>query len=231
MGINFGVVQSILTDILGMSKVSADYQKRARLDISRFILSRYEDFIEQVVTQDESWVHHFDPESKMQSKQWKHPGSHPPKKFKRVHSAGKMMASIFWDSQGVIIFDYLEQGRTIKGAYYAGKLRWLRQEIGRKRRGKLTRSILLLQYNAPAHMSQVAMTTATECGFEILPHHPYSPDMATSDFYLFPKLKSHLHGTQYRSNEGVKEAANEYFGDQEKAFYFEGIRKLEQRWA
>ena len=53
----------------------------------------------------------------MQSKQWKHPGSHPPKKLKRFHSAGKVMALIFLDSQGVIMIDYLEQGRTIKGAY------------------------------------------------------------------------------------------------------------------
>ena len=83
----------------------------------------------------------------------------------------------------------------------------------------------------PAHTSHVAMTAATECGFEILPHPPYSPDMAPSDFYLFPKLKSHLRGTQYGNNEGVIEAVNEYFGDQESTFYFEGIRKLEQRWA
>ena len=44
------------------------------------------------------------------------------------------------------------------------------------------------------------------------------------------QLKSHLRGTHYGSNEGVIEAVNEYFGDQEKAFYFEGMRKLEQRW-
>ena len=50
-----------------------DDQKRTQLDISRYLLSRYEDdpsdFVERVVTQDETWVHHFDPESKMQSKQ------------------------------------------------------------------------------------------------------------------------------------------------------------------
>ena len=80
-------------------------------------------------------------------------------------------------------------------------------------------------------MSQVAMTVATEWEFEILPHLPYSPDMAPSDFYLFPILKFHLRGTQYGSNEGVIEPVNEYLGDQEKDFYFEGIRKLEQRWA
>ena len=48
----------------------------------------------------------------MQSMQLKHPGSPPPKKLKRVSSAGKVMASVFWDSQGVIKIDYLEQGRT-----------------------------------------------------------------------------------------------------------------------
>ena len=65
------------------------------------------------------------------------------------------MASIFWDNQGVIMIDYLEQGRKINGAYYADKFRRLRQEIVRKRRGKLTRGVLLLQDNAPTHTSQV----------------------------------------------------------------------------
>ena len=118
------------------------------------------------------------------------------------------------------MIDYLKQSCTINGAYYAGKLRRLHQEI-RKRQGKLTRGVLLLQDNALGHMSQVAMTAATECGFEILLHPPYSPDMDPSDFYLFPKLRSHLHGSQYESNEGVIEAVNEYLGDQEEA-YFEG---------
>ena len=74
----------------------------------------------------------------------------PPTKFKRAHLAGKVMTSIFWNSQGVIIIDYLEQVRTINGAYYEGDLRRLRQEIARKRRGKLTRGVLLLQDNTPA---------------------------------------------------------------------------------
>ena len=76
-----------------------DDQKRTQPDISRYLMSRYEDdpeyFIKRVVTQDETLVHHFDLESKMQSKQWKLPGSPPPKKFKRVYSAGKVMSSIF----------------------------------------------------------------------------------------------------------------------------------------
>ena len=70
-------VQSILTDILGMSKVLATWvprmitkdQKKSRLDISKYLLSLSEDdpekFMRQIVTQDETWVHHFDPEAKM----------------------------------------------------------------------------------------------------------------------------------------------------------------------
>ena len=72
------------------------------------------------------------------------------------------------------MIDYLEQGCTINGAYYAGELRRLRQEI----------AILHLQDNA----LQIAITAATECGPEILPHPPYSPNMASPVFYLFQKL-------------------------------------------
>ena len=104
VGISFGAVQSILTVILGMSKVSArwvppmliDDQKRTGLDISRYVLFRYEDasanFIEQVVTKDETGVHHFDQESKMQTKQLKRPGSPPTMKFKRDQLIGKVIA-------------------------------------------------------------------------------------------------------------------------------------------
>ena len=198
VGISFGAEQSILTDILGMSKVLArwvprmltDDQKRTLLDIFRYLLSRYGDdpcdFIERVETQEETWVHHCDPVSKMQSKQWKHPGSPPPKKLKRVHSAGKVMASIFWDSQGVIMNDYLEQGCMTNGAYYSGELRRICQEIPRRKPGKPTCSVLLLQDKACPQTSQVAMTAVTE----ILPHPPYSPDMSPSDFYLFPEINS-----------------------------------------
>ena len=94
------------------------------------------------------------------------------------------------------MIDCLEQGRTINGEYYAGVFRWLRQVIARNGQGKLTQGVLLLQDNAPAHTSQVDMTAATKCGFKILLHQPYSPDMAPSDFSLFPKQKPHLRDTQ-----------------------------------
>ena len=96
------------------------------------------------------------------------------------------MASIFWDSEGGNMVDYLQEGHMINGAYYAEELRQLLPEIVKKSRGKLTQGVLLLQDNvqdnAPVHPSQVAVAAVTKCSFEVLPHPRYSPDLAASDF-------------------------------------------------
>ena len=43
------------------------------------------------------------------------------------------MVSIYWNSKGVIMVDYLEEGRSIDCAYYAEELRWLHQEIVKRK--------------------------------------------------------------------------------------------------
>jgi histone-lysine N-methyltransferase SETMAR len=75
------------------------------------------------------------------------------------------------------------------------------------------------------------MAAATDCGFEILPHPQYSPDLAPSDFCLFPKLKTKRRGKRFGSNESVMKAVNEFFEDQNREFYFKRLSKLEHRWA
>ena len=47
------------------------------------------------------------------------PGSPRPKKFKTQSSAGKVMATVFWDEKGVIVLDYLPKRATIIGVYFA----------------------------------------------------------------------------------------------------------------
>ena len=65
-----------------------------------------EAFLEKIVTDDETWVHFFEPESKRQSMEWYHTTSLRKKKFKTVRSAGKVMATVFWDAEGVIMVDF-----------------------------------------------------------------------------------------------------------------------------
>jgi hypothetical protein len=69
-----------------------------------------EEFLSRIVTGDETWVHHYEPESKGQSMEWKHLGSPTKNKFKTQSSAGKVMLTVFWDSKGPILEDYLEKG-------------------------------------------------------------------------------------------------------------------------
>jgi transposase len=56
---------------------------------------------------------------------------------------------------------------------------------------------------------------------------PYSPDLAQSDYYIFPKLKKHLRGRRFSSDEYLKEAVQKCFDDLSKEFFFEGIALLE----
>jgi hypothetical protein len=42
-----------------------------------------------------------------------------PKKTRSVQSAGKVMALVFWDAEGIFFIDYLENGKTITGEYYS----------------------------------------------------------------------------------------------------------------
>ena len=90
------------------------------------------------------------------SHQWVGPGSLRPKKFKTQPSAGKVTATVFWDAKCVILLDFLPKS-TITGVYYANLLDQLRTIIHEKRRGKLSKGVLLQQYNARVHTCKVAI--------------------------------------------------------------------------
>jgi len=122
---------------------------------------------------------------------WKHASSPTSKKFKVTAYAGKVMTTVFWNSKSVIMTDHLSKSSTVTDEYYADELHKLCEALKSKRRGKLRRGVLLLHDNVPAHTSAVVTSAAAECGYELLPHSLYSPDLAPSDFYLFLLLKQH----------------------------------------
>jgi len=84
---------------------------------------------------DETWIHHYTPESKHQSKQWTEAGCLAPKNTSLVPSAGKFMASVFWDAEGILFINYLEKGKTITGEYYSNLLTRLDEKNCEKRPG------------------------------------------------------------------------------------------------
>ena len=72
------------------------------------------------MTIDETWIHHFTLEANWQSAEWTAAGESCPKRPKMQTSAGKVLASIFWDAQDILFINYLEKGRTINREYHIG---------------------------------------------------------------------------------------------------------------
>jgi len=116
------------------------------------------------------------------------------KKANTVPLAGKVMATVFWDSQGVIYIDYLEKGKTVTGLYYAELLGRFAAELQSIRLHLAKKKVLFHHDNASAHTSALAKAKLLELGLELLPHLPYSPDLAPCDFFLFPNSKKTLAG-------------------------------------
>jgi hypothetical protein len=65
--------------------------------------------------------------------------------------------------------------------------------------------------------------------YELLEHTPCSPDLASSDFCLFPKLKLFLAGQRLSSNQEAIAAVDGYFVDVTKNHYRDDIMALEHR--
>jgi len=82
------------------------------------------------------------------------------------------------------------------------------------------KKVLFHHDNAPAHTSALPKAKFVELGYELLPHPPCSPDLATCDFFLFPNLKKSLAGQKFASNEEVVAATKGYFADLEKTYFF-----------
>ena len=73
------------------------------------------------------------------------------------------------------------------------------------------------------------MVKLNELRFELLPYPPYSPDLATSDYWLFADIKKMLQGRKFGSNEEVIAETEAYFASKDKSFYKKAIEKLEER--
>ena len=74
------------------------------------------------------------------------------------------------------------------------------------------------------------MAAIHDCCFKLIEHPPYSPDMAPSDFHLFPKLKTAISATHFQSDDDVIHAVDDFLNGQEKDFFKSGIEALKHRW-
>jgi len=92
----------------------------------------------------------------------------------------------------------------------------LKDILKEKRRGKFNKGVLFLHDNAPALATQKKLAYLS---FQCLDHPPYSPDLAPSDYHLFPGLKKQLKGRHFSSDAEVIAAAETWLDGQHSDFF------------
>ena len=159
----FGIGQKtawrVMHESLEMTKVSARWVPRKlesshlaeRVKCSKKGLRLYRkkdsNFLELLVTGDETWIPFRSVESKLSSQQWKHKDSPTPRKFKVQPSAGKMMYIIFWDCDGILLSFPVPKGETVTASLYCQALEALNMQIRMHRPPEFQRNFFLLHDN------------------------------------------------------------------------------------
>ena len=88
----------------------------------------------------------------------------------------------------------------------------------------------LSQDNAPCHKSMKTLVKLNELSFELLPHPPYSPDLALSEYWFLSNMEKMPQGKRFHSNGEVIAEFETYFGKKDESYYKKGIQNLEKRW-
>ena len=98
---------------------------------------------------------------------------------------------------------FSEQGTTINSERYVSTLRALKGRLRRVRQDKV-KDVVIQHDNARPHTSRQTQCALQQLELPTIPHPPYSPDLAPSDFFLFPLLKKHLKGNHYETDAEVE---------------------------
>lgn len=204
-----------------------DDQKEQRVSICNSLLSRHRrfDWLNNVVTGDEKWVLYANHTRK---RQWLPREEKPEPEPKGELHPKKVMLSVFWDYKGILWYELRPSGTTVNSDVYCSQLDELAMEIQKNRPER--KQILLLHDNARPHVSKETRRKINELGWEVLPHPPYSPDLAPSDYHLFRSLSNHLMNKKYDDFNHLKNDISSFFSKKTPDFYANGINDLPVRW-
>ncbi len=185
-------------------------------------------FLKKIVTMDEAWYYQYDPELKRQASQWLAPGEPRPVHVRRTISVKKVMLVAFFDFRGMVHFEFL-RGGTVDTPTFLGILGRFRESLRVKRPRQ--RQYLHMD-NAPAYMARDTRLHLLLTGQRTVPHPTLSPDLAPSDYWLFPRLKLPLRGRQFPSLDALEEEVTRQIGLIPAAEYRETmLKKWPKRWA
>ncbi|UYV61327.1 hypothetical protein LAZ67_1004379 [Cordylochernes scorpioides] len=210
----------------------SERQQERRLVTCEGLLARHEkkSFLHRIITSDEKSIHFSNP---MRQKSWGLLGRFPKQTPRPNRFGKKAMLCIWWDQTGVVYFELLKPGKMVNTSRYEQQMHSLREALNEKRpEWREKHNNLILQHdNAPAHNATVVKNTIKDLGWELLPHPPYSPDLAPSDYHLFTSLGHALKNQEFSNSDILRKWLVDWFGSKGIEFFRQGIRKFPERWS
>ena len=207
-------------------------QMENRKNTCEILLQRHvrKSVLHRIVTGDEKWIYFKNPKRK---KSWVNPGQPSTSTAKPDRFGKKTMLCVWWDQKGVVYHELLKPGETVNTDRYRQQMINLNHALIEKRSEVARRhgKVILLHDNAPAHKAKPVQDTIKTLGWEQLPHPPYSPDLAPSDYHLFSSMGHALAEQHFDSYEEVENWVSDWFALKDEQFYWRGIHKLPERWS
>ena len=126
-GIHSSSVLKILHERLGLRKICphwlphllTDEQKQSRVRLALQVIEKYDKFdprrLEDIVTGDETWIYHFQPDSKAKNKIWVSSEGDRPVIVRRCKTSNRMLYAIFFDLKGPVLQIPVPKGSSVSG--------------------------------------------------------------------------------------------------------------------
>ncbi|KAI6655728.1 Transposase [Oopsacas minuta] len=200
MEISSGAIHTILTIELGYRSICGNGSSISSVRIK------------EIITGDETWVYYSTPYSKYKKRSWVRGDEQPAKIPRPDFRKPKIMYTIFFSSHGIVLQLPGESGKAGTATFFTEQvLPNLIKNIEKYRQKTGTRGMKILIDNASSHTAKLTKNFLDVEGLELLPHPPYSPDLASCDFWLFPKLKIYLQGKDFNTLQALKTGLYQYF--------------------
>ena len=169
-GIHLSSVLKILRERLGLRKICAcwvphlliDEQKRSRVRVASQVIEKYDKcdphHLEEIVTGDETWIYHFQPDSKAKNKVWVSSEGNRPVIACRCKTLNRMTYAIFFDWKGPVLQIQVPKSSSVTEKFYRESVLTQLVDFYQKCRPCTgVGGIKLLHDNAPVHKSTTVL--------------------------------------------------------------------------
>jgi [histone H3]-lysine36 N-dimethyltransferase SETMAR len=202
-------------------------QLKKRVEYCQKLLSlhRNTEWLRYLITGDEKWVLHV---NTIRKRQWLQPGQKPVSTPRPGLHPKKRMLCVWWGVTGVIYWELLPENTTLTAAKYCIQIAKVAAEVEKK--GLNGHKLYFQHDNAKPHTAGVVKKKLEQLSWELLPHPPYSPDLAPSDYHLFLSLSNDLRDRKFINEVELKSYLQRFFDSKSPEFYAKGIHELANRW-